>query len=119
MNDPQASKTTEETNWGMFAHLSALLGFVIPFGNVVGPLVIWLTKGKESAHVAEQAKESLNFQITVALAFLVCFVLAFVVIGFFLMGVVALADLILVFIAAFAASKGEAYRYPFAVRLVK
>ncbi len=119
MNDPQTSKTAEETNWGMFAHLSALLGFLIPFGNVIGPLLIWLTKGKESEHIADQAKESLNFQITVAIAFLVSFVLAFVVIGFLLMGLVAIADLILVIIAAVAASKGETYRYPFAVRLVK
>jgi uncharacterized Tic20 family protein len=111
--------SAEESNWGVFSHLAALAGLVIPFGSLLGPLVIMLTKGKESAFVGDQARESLNFQITAFLAFLVCFVLAFVVIGFALMFIVGIADLILVILAAVAASKGEKYRYPFALRLVK
>lgn len=113
------SLSTDETNWGMFAHLSALLGFLIPFGNVIGPLVIWLTKGKESAHVGTEAREALNFQITVAIGALICFVLVFVAIGVLLMALLAVADLVLVIVAAVSASKGQSYRYPFAIRLVK
>ena len=111
--------STDETNWGMFAHLSALLGFLIPFGSIIGPLVIWLTKGKESAHVGTEAKEALNLHITVAIAALVAFVLIFVAVGVLLMAILAVADLVLVVIAAVSASKGQPYRYPFALRLVK
>jgi len=113
------SVSAEETNWGVFAHLSALVGVIVPFGSVIGPLVIMLTKGKESTFIGDQAKEALNFQITVAIAILVCFVLAFVLIGFALMAIVGLADLVFIILAAVAASKGEKYRYPFTLRLVK
>ena len=111
--------SNDETNWGMFAHLSALIGFIIPFGSIIGPLVIWLTKGKEMEFVGTEAKEALNFQITMLIAFLICWVLVFVLIGFLLMALVAIADLILVIMAAVSASKGQPYRYPFALRLVK
>jgi uncharacterized Tic20 family protein len=111
--------STEETNWGMFAHLSAVVGFIIPFGSIIGPLVIWLTKGKELPFVATEAKEALNFQITMAIAFLVSWALIFVLIGFLLLALLAITDLIFVIMAAVSASKGQAYRYPFSLRLVK
>lgn len=120
MNDAELKPAdTEENNWGMFAHLSALVGLIIPFGSVIAPFIIWLTKGKESTYVGEQAKEALNFQITAAIAFLISFMLMFVVVGFLLMAIVGIADVVLVIIASIAASKGEMYRYPFALRLVK
>lgn len=118
-NDQLTAPTPEESNWGMFAHLSALVGFLIPFGSVVAPLLIWLIKGKESAYVGEQAKESLNFQITVLIGFVICFVLSFVLIGFFLMAILAIAALVFVILATVTASKGQMYRYPYTLRLLK
>jgi uncharacterized Tic20 family protein len=109
----------DESNWGMFAHLSALAGLVIPFGSVLGPLLIWLTKGKESAYVGEQAREALNFQITMVIVAAVCFVLAFILIGFLLLWLAVIADLVFVILAAVTASKGQLYRYPYTLRLVK
>lgn len=109
----------DESNWGMFAHLSALVGFIIPFGSIVAPLVIWLTKGKESTYVGEQAREALNFQITMAIVFLVCFILSFIVIGLLFMVIAGIADLVFVILATIAASKGQMYRYPYTLRLVK
>lgn len=112
--------TSDETNWGMFAHLSALGGFIIPLGgSIVGPLLIWQTKGKEMAFVATEAKEALNFQITMAIAFLVAGLLAFVLVGFLLIALLAIVDLVMVVVAALSASKGQPYRYPVALRLVK
>lgn len=116
-NNPE--NNPEATNWAMFAHLSALLGFLVPFGSIVGPLLIWQTKGKEIAFVSEEAKEALNFQITMFIAFLISAVLMFVLIGFLLMGVLAIADLVLIIMAGISASKGQPYRYPFTLRLVK
>lgn len=109
----------DESNWGMFAHLSALAGFFIPFGSLIAPLIIWLTKGKESAFVAEQAKEALNFQISMVIVFIICFVLSFILIGLLLMGLAAIADLVFVILATLTASKGQLYRYPYTLRLVK
>ena len=53
----------DEHNLGMIAHLLGFAGFLIPFGNLLGPFVIWLIKGKESEFINDQAKEALNFQI--------------------------------------------------------
>jgi uncharacterized Tic20 family protein len=122
---------SEERNWAMAAHLCGLLwvaggtGLIfIPFGSLalftmLGPLIIWRVKGQAMPYVAEQAKEALNFQITVFLLALLCAVLMFVLIGFVLLWALGLADLILVIIAAIQASDGNAYRYPCSLRLVK
>lgn len=108
----------EARNWAMGCHLAALAGFVIPFGSIIGPLVVWLIKKDESSFVDRQGKEALNFQITMLIAFLVCIVLAFILIGFLLMALVVIFDLIMIVLAAIKASEGEDFRYPIALRLV-
>lgn len=108
----------EARNWAMGCHLAALAGFVIPFGSIIGPLVVWLIKKDESSFVDRQGKEALNFQITMLIAFLVCIVLAFILIGFLLMALVVIFDLIMIVLAAIKASEGEEFRYPIALRLV-
>jgi uncharacterized Tic20 family protein len=56
----------------MAAHLSALIAVAgFPFGHVIGPLVVYLIKGHESPFVAEHARASLNYQLTISLAGLV------------------------------------------------
>jgi uncharacterized protein len=109
----------EERNWAMGAHLSALSGLIIPFGNLLGPLVIWLTQKEKSAFVEAQAKEALNFNITVFIAAIVCGILTMVLIGLLLLPIVGIAWLVLSIIAGIKASKGEQYQYPFTLRLVK
>lgn len=113
------SVSAEERQWAMFAHLSALAGFVIPFGNVIGPLVIWLVKKDTMPFVDEQGKESLNFQITVTIAAIICMALIVVLIGIPLLFVVGLIALVLTVIAGVKANEGVHYRYPFALRLIK
>ncbi len=126
-----AEISKEERNWAMSAHLCGLLWILggtglifVPFGGLVlftllGPLIIWRTKGQSMPFVADQAKESLNFQITVLLLGLVFAVLAMVLIGFFLLWILGVANLVLVIIAAIQTSDGKPYRYPFCLRLVK
>jgi uncharacterized Tic20 family protein len=113
------SPTAEEKQWALFAHLSALIGFIIPFGSIIGPLIIWQIKKNEMPFVDDQGKEALNFQITMAIAVLACIVLMVVLIGFLLIWIVGLLDLVFIIIAALAANNGQAYRYPFTLRLVK
>lgn len=107
----------DSRQWAMIAHLSALIGFVIPFGNLIGPLVIWQMK-KDMPFVADQGKEALNFQITVVIAVFVCLLLSLVVIGMLLLPVVGIGALVLTVLAGIKANNGEAYRYPFTLRLV-
>ena len=107
------------TNWAMLAHLSAFLGFFVPFGNLAGPGLVWAIKGTEAEFVATEAKEALNFQITVIFLALISGVLAMVLIGFLLLAVLAIADIVLMILAAVSASNGRPYRYPFTLRLIK
>lgn len=99
----------------MLTHLSGiLLGFIVP-------LIIWLThKDKaDKAWLNTQAVEALNFQITIAIAYVACSILTVILIGALLMPVVWLVSLIFSIIAGMAVNKGESYRYPFALRLIK
>jgi hypothetical protein len=111
--------SAEQRQWAFFAHLSALSGFIIPFGNLLGPLIIWQVKKNEMPFVDDQGKEAVNFQITVSIAVIACFLLFLVLIGFLLLPLVGIAALVLTIIAAVRANNGEAYRYPFALRLIK
>lgn len=104
---------SDERTLAMLCHL---LGF---FTNFLGPLVLWLIKKDESTFVDNQGKEALNFQITVAIGLAVAGILSFACIGLFLLPAVGIADLVFSIIAAVAANKGEAYRYPVCLRLVK
>lgn len=120
--DDSASGGDQESNrevqqWGMFAHLSALVGFVVPFGNIIGPLIVWQLK-KDMPFVVDQGKEAVNFQITVTIAVAVCFLLMLIFIGVLLLPVVGIAALVLTIIAGVKANSGERYRYPFALRLI-
>jgi len=120
--DPTASSASvisaDERQWAMFAHLSALIGFIIPFGNLLGPLIIWLMKKETMPFVDQQGKEALNFQITVTIAMVISAILIIVVIGFVLMFIIGLAALILTIMAGIKANEGVAYRYPFTLRLI-
>ena len=115
-----AAVPAEERTFAMLTHLAALSGFIgIPFGNILGPLIIWLIKKDTMPFVNEQGKESMNFQITVMIAVIVCIPLMFVLIGLLLLPVVGIAALVLTIIGAVKANNGENYVYPFAIRLIK
>jgi len=114
MNDPVAqTPSTDDRNLAMLAHL---LGIVSGF---VGALIIWLIKKDQSAFVDEQGKEALNFQITMLIAFVAAWILMFVLIGALLMPLLLIANLVFCILAAVAVSKGEHYKYPVAIRLLK
>jgi uncharacterized Tic20 family protein len=110
----------DERTWGMLSHLSAFVGLVIPFfGAILAPLIIWLAWRDRSPFVGEQAKEALNFNISVAIGWLVCGLLTVVFIGFLLGIGLFFAWLALTILAAIRASEGVQYRYPLNLRLVR
>jgi len=118
---PGAIETNPEAkNWGMLCHLSALSQYLgIPFGHIFGPLVCWYAKKDQYPFVDDQGKESLNFQITMTIAAIVSALLLCLGIGFILLIVVGLVDLIFIIIASVSAGSGKAYRYPMTIRLIK
>jgi uncharacterized protein len=109
----------DENMWAMFCHLSALTGFIIPFGNVIGPLVIWLIKKDEFALVNDQGKEALNFQISMTIYLIVSAILIIILIGIVLLIGLAIFDIIVTIVAIVKANEGVAYRYPMCIRFIK
>jgi uncharacterized protein len=123
--------------WSMLCHLAALAGMFFTFGNVIGPLLVWQIKKNELPEIEPYGKESVNFQITIAIIQLIATVILIGSVGtavlwrgpFFtlgtgfglasIIGVVHLIALILVIIASVRANRGEFYKYPFAIRFVK
>ena len=107
--------------WGMFCHLSAFAGFIgIPFGNIIGPLIIWLVKRDEIPFVDQEGKESLNFQISITIYALVAGALVFVFVGIFLLLAIMIVNIVCVVKAAIKANTGEGhYIYPLTIRFIK
>jgi len=108
----------DERMWAMFCHLSALIGFIIPFGNIIAPLVLWTLKKEEYPLVNDQGKEALNFQISITIYVIASIILIFVVIGIILLILLGIFSLIVIIIAAIKANEGEKYRYPLAIRFL-
>ena len=111
--------TPDERTWAMLAHLSALLGIVVPFGNAIAPFVVWRARRGRSTFVSDQALESLNFNVTVLIAALACYLLTRVLIGILLFVVLVLYWLGTTVIAAVRAGEGIRYRHPVTLRLVE
>lgn len=106
--------------WTVLCHASALAGFFVPWaGHILGPLIVWLAKRGDFAEIDEHGKESLNFQISMLIYNLIAGVLCLVLIGFVILGILHILNLVLVIVASIQASEGKLYRYPITIRLIK
>ena len=109
----------DERTWAMLSHFSALCMFIFPFGNILAPLIIWLIKKEEMSFVEDQAKEVLNFQISMTIYLLISVILCFILIGIpFVIGL-GIFNVIITIIAGIKANDGKSYRYPINLRLIK
>ncbi|MEE4283843.1 MAG: DUF4870 domain-containing protein [Pseudomonadales bacterium] len=119
LNPNPGNSDIETRRWAAATHIAAVAGYVIPFGNIIGPLLVWQLKKEDGQLIDDQGKESVNFQITVSIAMLISALLTLILIGFLMIFVIGLGALILVVIAAIKANDGEAYRYPLTLRFIK
>ena len=111
---PTAGSNSDDRNVALITHLSGIiLGFIVP-------LIVWLMHKDrgDKAYLNGQAKEALNFQITILIGYVICWILAFILIGALLLPLLWIVNLVFCILAAVAVSKGENYRYPFALRLI-
>lgn len=118
---PGGTPTADDKTMGMLAHVGAAVGTLIglPF---LAPLILLLTKGKDSAYIRYHAVESLNLQITSLIPYLVTVVLGVITcgLGFMLTPLVTIGVVVLNIIAGLKANDGELYRYPVPMlRLIK
>jgi uncharacterized Tic20 family protein len=120
MEPTTTSTSSNVRTWCVLAHATALVGFLVPLaGHIVGPLIIWLAKRADSAEIDAHGKESLNFQLSMLIYNLIAAVLCLVLIGFFILAILHILNVVLVIIASIQASEGKLYRYPLAIRLIK
>lgn len=141
----QTQLSAQERNWAMAAHLSALVGLAgLPFGHILGPLVVYLAKGHESEFIGEHSRASLNYQITVSVVLIVASIVAIAISFGFLVPmsaatnytapisfaalwvafglgalIVVLATFVFIILGTVAASEGRPYNYPFAIRFLR
>lgn len=102
--------------WAMVCHLIAFSGYIIPFGNLLGPLVVWVIKKDEHPFIDDQGKEAVNFQLTMTIAYITSIILIFVLIGFLLLAILCIYSIVMVIIASIKSYEGESYRYPLTIR---
>ncbi|SRR6266496_1213298 len=107
---PDYIPTSDEKTLAVLSHILTLVA------PILAPLIIYLVKKNESRFVEWHAKESLNFQITVAIIIIILFIS---IIGILVAWVVGIISLVLVIVATIRASEGKLYRYPFSIRLIK
>jgi uncharacterized Tic20 family protein len=119
LEQPPAPPPGDRT-WTVLCHASALLGFFIPWGgHILAPLVVWLIKRGDAAGVDEHGKESLNFQISMLIYNIIAGILCLILIGFVLLPILHVLNVIFVILAALRASEGELYRYPITIRFLR
>ncbi len=116
----QSEISKDARMWGMLCHLIALSGLIVAgIGFFLGPLVVWLIKREDDPFIDDQGKESVNFQLTMLLASIVAGLLTLVVIGFVLLPIIGILDIVFVIIATIKANEGTRYRYPVTIRFIK
>ncbi|KGM11703.1 DUF4870 domain-containing protein [Cellulomonas bogoriensis] len=104
---------SDQRLWATLAHAGGIL-----IGFLAG-LIVWLVQRERGRYVEEQSKEALNFQITLGIGQVVGWATTWLGIGFLIILAAYILQLVFGILAAIASNKGEAYRYPFALRLVK
>lgn len=116
LDDAQA---TQVRRLAMACHLAALIGYILPFGNVLGPLVVWLFNRERHPYIDEQGREAVNFQLSMLVWYLLAFALVLALIGFFMLVGLIVFQLVMVVVAAVRTNGGEAWRYPLTVRFLR
>lgn len=110
---PAITPTSDEKTLAILSHILTIIS------SFIAPLIIYLLKKDDSTYVAEHAKESLNFQITMFILYIISFVLIIILVGLLMLWALSIANLILVIIATIKASENKMYRYPINFRLIK
>lgn len=110
---PLITPTSDERTLAVLSHILTLVS------TFIAPLIIYLLKKDDSPYVAEHAKESLNFQITMFILCIISFILILVLVGILLLWLLSIANLVLVIVATIKASENKMYRYPINFRLIR
>ena len=115
----ETTPSKDERTWAMLCHFSTYIGFIFPFGNIIVPLIIWLSKREDIPLVEDQGREVLNFQISMTIYFIISGILCIILIGIPILIGLIIFDFIITIVAAISANDGKYYRYPINLKLIK
>ena len=113
------SNPTTDNSLAVVMQLLGFAGFLIPFGNIIAPLILWLVKRAESPLLDRTGKEVVNFQISYTIYAAVAGLLCFVLVGFLILPVIFILWVVFMVVAAIKTGNGEEYRYPLTIRLLQ
>lgn len=116
---PSYLQTPEQKQTGMFLHLSQLLNFVIPFGGIIAPILIWQLKKDEMPTLDAHGKMVANWMISALIYGVVSSVLAIVLIGFLGLAALFVMGVAFPIVGALKANKGELWEYPLTIKFLK
>ncbi len=108
-----------ECDWTLGMHLSTFSGGIFPAGNILGPLIIWMIKRDTMPFLSQEAKNCINFQISMTIYLIISTILCLFFVGFFFIFVIVVLDLVCTIQAAIRGSAGKSYRYPFTIQFIK
>ena len=111
-NSSNSNPSSDDKNIATVTHLGGIVFAFVP------ALVVWILKKDESAYIADQAREALNFQVTIVLGFVIAGILSWILIGFIFFPILWLLNIVFCIIVAISSSKGKTYRYPLSLRLI-
>lgn len=114
-----ALQTNDEKQMGLILHLSQLANLILfPIGVIV-PIVLWQTQKEKMPALDAHGKMVTNFMISMVIYGVVSFILAFVLIGFFMLLALAIIGLVFPIIGAVKANNGELWEYPLTIKFIK
>ena len=118
-SSPTPSTSSDVRTWCVLCHASALLGLFFHFlGHILGPLIVWLIKRGDSPEIDAHGKESINFQLSMLVYSLISAILCLILVGFVLLAILHIVNVVLVIIASIRASEGKFYHYPITIRFL-
>jgi hypothetical protein len=95
------------------------LGYVIPFGGLIAPILIWQLKKEQFPDLDQHGKMVVNFIISMLIYSAIAFILTFVVIGIFVGIALMVIGVAYPIIGAIKANNGEFWKYPLILQLLK
>lgn len=110
--------SSDDRTWGILVHATAFVGFAVPFGNIIAPLLIWALKKEDSRFVDENGKQAINFQISWTIWLILAAISVILIFGLLLLPVLMLAWIVLVCIAIVRASNEQVYEYPLTLEIL-
>jgi len=113
-----AGISADERLYSTFIHLAGLIWLVFPLGGILGPLILWQIKKRESEYLDDHGREAVNFHISMLLYTIGAAMLFLCGIGFILMPVFLVLAIVMPIVIAVKANRGEYVRYPMTIRFM-